>query len=235
MRTKVYLLIAATLCFIAAAVCVYLGVGAPAAGFSAVESVRDLGEVHQLEELRTTFELINRFSQFVEIKKVVRSCGCTDVVVATNSIGPGEKTTLEATWNTGYSRGREGVDLWVVYTLADGREGGAKLRIEGTILPDINYEPSVVAFDSTSRGERAVQFLPGRLSTFNLKNAKCSHMAFSADLDSAHARVRVSIEPQKWVPEDEARPVLSVDCDSARVPTLRIPIIVNLGSVLIVR
>jgi hypothetical protein len=66
--------------------------------------VWDFGKVKEGEHLRHEFEFQNNSGKRLQIEDVHSSCGCTASEAKDKTLEPGEKTTIEVTFNSkGYS------------------------------------------------------------------------------------------------------------------------------------
>ena len=159
---RVGLLVVAVFSFLGSLLCTYLARPAAAADLWAQRPVFDHGELSQGQEVQTAFTLTNRFSQALEIQRVVKSCSCSQAVLSLTHVEPGEQVAVTTSWKTGKARGRTGANLYVVFQLADGTTGHKLLRIQGEVVPDVRYQPDELLFEGGKAATQTVHLSPGR-------------------------------------------------------------------------
>ena len=115
-------------------------------GLVAVEAVHDFGELSQGDKVTFQFELVNQWDQPVKIRNIVKDCGCTKAECSRKELSPGERATLEASWDVGARRGRSQVRLAVIAALPDAQFDVAMLHMTANVVPDIVYDPKELTF-----------------------------------------------------------------------------------------
>lgn len=212
------------LCVFGSAVCGYLSLPGPREGFAAVPRTVDFGQVEQRQVLHAKFELVNHYRQALAITHIVQGCSCSAVQLGAKDLGPGQRTTLTASWDTGTSRGARTVHVVVRYTLADGRTGELPLTMQGDVLPDIACQPQEAIFKAGVAAEQTFRLTPGRLRHFLVTGAFCAHRAFKATVNEKEKSVTVAFDPSRWTDGDDYVPTLTVVTSSSREPRLMLPL-----------
>lgn len=216
----------AAIAFGGALVCLYLARPTPAPGLWTANPVLDRGALSQGQEVHATFELVNNYQQPLEIMDVIKECRCSEAVLTTKKLDPGDRTELKVVWNTGAMRGRSGVNLSVVYKLPHAAVRHAGLRVEGDVLPDIVYTPEKVTFAGNKAETQTVRLAPGRMKEFTIQKVHCNHAAFKAQLRSRDV-VEISFDPKVPIYANGLEPQLIVHCDSKNEPQLSIRLVLS--------
>jgi hypothetical protein len=213
-------------CFAGSLFCIYLAWPTPPPDLWTERPVFDHGELSQGQEVQAEFALVNHFPQALEITQVVKGCACSDVKLSTKRLEPKEQATLQVAWKTGRMRGPSGVNVQVVFQLADGTVSHKNLRVEGEVVPDIRYEPSKLEFAGGKVESRVVQFSAGRLKAFTIRKAICDRAPFSAKVLEKD-RVQVTYDPGKGEPSEGIASRLIVETDSVNEPEMIITLAIG--------
>jgi hypothetical protein len=229
---RTLLLAVAIVCISGSVVCAYLARPQLPATLEAVNPVFDVGEVGQGETRSVEFELINHFPRNVEIKEVFKSCSCTNVVLAKRTLAPGETVALKGDWQTGASRGKRAVDLTLTFAPEGQLTDRLRLRVEGNVVPDMQYSPEKLEFEKGKPATKIVVFKAGRMANGELKKASCTHHAFTAALGPESNEVTVTYDPTKWTVDDEGTSfgsigLLQVETNSPHEEVCHLPLIVR--------
>ena len=214
--------VAAT-CILGSMVCLYLARPAAPSELWVTKPVIDHGEVSQGQEIQATFELVNRFPQSLTIGDVFTSCTCSRAKLSKRHVAPGENLSLTVSWKTGSLRGKSGTNLQVFFKLADGSTDFKLLRIEGTVIPDIRFDPAEIVFAGGQAETASIRFHAGRQRAYSIIRVRCDHAAFKAALHGNDC-VTVDFRVDQWVAGDRSEPHLIVETDSVNVPQMFIPL-----------
>ena len=106
------------------------------------------------------FPVQNRYKQDIEIVNVRSSCGCTAPTIENKLLKTGDVGYIVATFNTRTFTGRHGATLTVEVKWNDNgilRRGETQLRVDGTILDDVVFNPGAVKFENVDQGAKAEQ------------------------------------------------------------------------------
>lgn len=74
----------------------------------------EFGEISQGEKVNCDFTLENKGKTALVIRKTKASCGCTAVTMGENTIAPGHKTVIRATFNSAGKSGRQYKSITVI-------------------------------------------------------------------------------------------------------------------------
>jgi hypothetical protein len=187
------------------------------------EWTKDLGKVPQGSQFETRFKLRNSISGEINLLTVLKSCACLSPELSKSTLAPGEETELVVQWRSGAFRGRSASDLIVVYVDAEGKRRGSRLRITADVIPDVDYSPASLVFQSGQKASREIIFKPGGQKALSLLTAACTHRAFQARLDVERGKVDVAFNPDEW-PDEDASVELIIQTNSPNEPILRIPL-----------
>lgn len=225
---RIGLLVIGIGCVLGSAVCGYLVWSAQPPGFVCNNPVHDFGNLNQGQVVQAEFTLINQYDRPVEIKGVKKSCGCSDISCSAKSVQPGEQVTLRAKWTIGTLRGSSSVRIWILYTLEDGTGDHVELRMEGKIIPDIEFAPDYLDFVVDQDDAHVVALSPGRLQEVQIRRVYCTHRAFTATLMPAEKVVSVVFASREWNQEPGTAEIhLVVQTNSAIEPVIYIPLRVH--------
>ncbi len=78
------------------------------------KTTHDFGKINQKSEVKTTFEIENKGNATLLIRKTKASCGCTVTKPEKTELKPGEKTTLNVTFSSGYKKGKQKKSITVI-------------------------------------------------------------------------------------------------------------------------
>jgi hypothetical protein len=222
MKHAILLVIVAT-GIIGSLFCIYLARGTETAGLWTAERVVDLGSVLQGQKLNATFSLVNHHSEIVNVAEVVTACTCSQAVVSTMHVLPGQPVQITVSWQTGRSRGSTGTNLQVIYMLADGTKRTMALRVQGNVVPDVVFSPRRLVFQGGHAHTSVLTLSSGHDTPFRVLKVYSNNSAFTAQLNSSDS-ILVSFVPDKWQPDERVEPLLIVDTDCIAEPQLFIPL-----------
>ncbi len=119
------------------------------------ETVRDVGESWQGDQVTHVFSFTNTGDSVLEISRVRSTCGCTASNLSSNRVEPGESGEIRATFNTRGYRGKKSQPIYV--TSNDPGQPTVQLRLETTIRTAAAFEPANVQFGKVVLGQGAVR------------------------------------------------------------------------------
>lgn len=190
----------------------------------------DFGELAQGDVRDGQFRLTNRHPESIELLDTLTGCSCTQSTLSAKHLAPGESCDLGVKWSVGTRRGRLSDSVHVAYRTAAGKQHMLDLGLGANVVPDIHFAPADPTFETREPTRIVIKFTPGRRDPFRLKHAAANQAAFRTELDAARAEVTVAFDPAKWL-SIGADPVLSVETDSERQPTITIPLRVTRSAV----
>ena len=117
----------------------------------------DFGAVAVASKAEFRFPVVNTLDRPMHLKAVRASCGCTEPIIETPTIRPGETGTILARFNTDTSRGRRNATVSVVFD--EPFDAEAQLKVTGYIRRDIVIHPGQLSFDAVDAG------IGGRMAT----------------------------------------------------------------------
>jgi len=117
--------------------------------------VFDFGTVAQGEVVEHQFRIANSGKGTLQIRKIHPSCGCTAVVLDTDSLEPGESTHIKASFNTAGFQGHK-VKTVRIYT-NDPENTSSVLTIKGIVRADVDIRPPRLHFGNVERGKPHVR------------------------------------------------------------------------------
>ncbi len=94
----------------------------------------DFGTIKQGEKAKHTFYITNTGKSNLIIRKVKASCGCTAIKPEKTVIVPGEKTSIQAEFNSAGKHGRQNKSVTVITN--DPLASNVLLRVQGTVETD---------------------------------------------------------------------------------------------------
>lgn len=115
------------------------------------DPIFDFGEVAEGAVIEHSFRISNAGDEALKIRKIHPACGCTAVVLDSDTIAPGEGTVIKASFNTSGFQGYK-VKTVRLYT-NDPEQTSAVLTIQGTVRPDVEVVPPRLHFGNITRGE----------------------------------------------------------------------------------
>ena len=111
--------------------------GGPSIHFFHLE--HDFGELYEGDTVTTRFEFVNAGDKPLVVSRVKTSCGCTVAAEPEGEIAPGEKESIEVSFNSSKRAGKQTKDVSVFSN--DPEQPMLKLRIEGTVVKQFWVEP----------------------------------------------------------------------------------------------
>lgn len=111
----------------------------------------DFGRVNQGENVVHRFVFRNRGGGDLEIERVRSSCGCTSTLLSANTILPGKKGEIKATFSTRGRKGRQSKSITVVSNDPDNSR--VRLTISGEIVLALNLIPPRLSLRDVIFGE----------------------------------------------------------------------------------
>ena len=117
----------------------------------------DFGTVTSGSDTAFTFEFTNKYKETVHVKSVRSTCGCTIPSVVKDVVTSREKSGIVATFNTKAFTGARSAKITVVFDRPFFAE--VELTVHGTILSDVSFEPSNLAFGEVPAGSETSQSL----------------------------------------------------------------------------
>ncbi|WP_251620366.1 DUF1573 domain-containing protein [Odoribacter lunatus] len=103
---------------------------APVAHFD--KNTIEFGEINQGEKVDCDFTLENQGKSALIIRKTKASCGCTAITLGENTIAPGQKTVIRATFNSSGKSGRQYKSITVITN--DPKNPETNLTISGNVI-----------------------------------------------------------------------------------------------------
>lgn len=200
----------------------YLARATPPQGLIADEAIHDFGQLTQGEFVSHAFKLRNTCGEPIQIKNVIKSCGCSEVRPSKSELASSEGMEVETEWKIGASRGNSHVSIIVIYSLPDGNVFQTSLVLTADVLPDIRYEPVQLQFDF-QHTTQAIHFSPGQLASFVLSDVYCTHRAFRTRLLPTGTDLEVTLLPE-FARDGLAQAYLVVQTTSIHEPWCRIPL-----------
>ncbi len=221
-------LIAAILFAVVSIATAYLAVADIPEGLGVDRARHDFGRRYQGDVVKTQFDLTNQSSEPIEIVRIRAQCDCTTGSLDRKTLVPGESVPLETIWRIGGKRGLVTADLWLEYQQGSGSERQLwqrRLVLSADVLPDILYSPSELRFTKDTKAQQRVAFRPGRMTEFELIEARCTHRAFQARLLEDEQVVDVDFDPSLWTAgQSKQPPELIVTTTSVAESLSRIPL-----------
>ncbi len=117
------------------------------------DQLHDFGSINQGAVVEHKFEVQNKGTAPLKIRKLSPSCGCTAAVLDSDVVEPGGATFISAKFDTTGFRG-EKVKTIRVYT-NDPKQTSTVLTLQGVVETDVVIEPERLNFKSVTRGEKA--------------------------------------------------------------------------------
>ncbi|MCB0323316.1 MAG: DUF1573 domain-containing protein [Bdellovibrionales bacterium] len=114
------------------------------------EPTFNFGTVPEGAVIEHQFAIVNRGSAPLKIRKIHPACGCTAVVLDTDTLPPGEQTFVKTSFNTTGFRGYK-VKTVRLYS-NDPQQTSAVLTLQGTVQPDVEVDPPRIHFGNVQRG-----------------------------------------------------------------------------------
>lgn len=102
---------------------------APVSSFD--KNTIEFGEITQGEKVNCDFTLENKGKSALIIRKTKASCGCTAITMGENTIAPGQKTVIRATFNSAGKSGRQYKSITVITN--DPQTPETNLTISGNV------------------------------------------------------------------------------------------------------
>ncbi|MCX6340562.1 MAG: DUF1573 domain-containing protein [Candidatus Aureabacteria bacterium] len=109
----------------------------------------DFGEVIGVDKVEHIYKFTNEGKGDLKIDKVNTTCGCTAALLSANTVPPGGKGEVTATFTVG---GRQGAQTKHIYVLSnDPADPKATLTLKGTITPQVSVEPSSISISDKEK------------------------------------------------------------------------------------
>ena len=190
------------------------------------EPVYDFGERDNRGVVEHTFTIRNEGDLTLEISRVRSSCGCTVVQTSSRSVPPGGSAQITARFNL---RGRRGPQHKTITVESnDPRQPRLLLHLQGTAVQEMNLSPDRFFFGQTSAAEpvsRTVTISSATV-TFHITNITCNSALVNVDsevVEEGHT-YRLTARLKNAVPEGSFHANVRVYTDSAKYPTIDLPV-----------
>lgn len=215
----------------------FLGLWAPELGHAQQNRPRmvisqpvfDFGTALQGSVLEHTFTVANKGNAPLHIRKIHPSCGCTAAVLDTDTIAPGEETSVKVSFNTTGFQGYK-VKTVRLYT-NDPEQTSSLLKIQGTVKADVQLDPAFIRFSDVRSGEQYSKNLTVTVEEASeLKltkiESRSEHMLVTEEDFSASGRrgKKLTVTLSEALPIGNFRSAVVVHTTSPRNPVLHIPV-----------
>ena len=187
----------------------------------------DFGAVSNDQSVPHTFVLRNEGTAHVVIANVRTTCGCTTATLATNTLAPGQRCDLVATF---VLRGRKGPQRKALYVESnDPHKPRLRLELSGTAVQAIDVEPEGVHFGAVDKDgvlEREVTLTAASNVVFHVTGIENRSPVFTAHLVTNElGRVyRLVIRAEAPRPAGSCIATIRVATDCPQVPQIDIPV-----------
>ncbi len=179
----------------------------PFQGLVAEPSRIDLGTFHEGQLKTGRFFLKNHSDKTVQIVSVAASCGCTTSSLDRREIAGGDSATLELLLDSSGKSGKLLLQATVNYQTTDPVTKNiqyfhlpVEMRVE--IIPDYEYSPREMAFDSNRSAKTQVVFHPVGSKSIEIKQAKLLKPFLFTEIlsvdSSPDQRIEVSFSPENY-------------------------------------
>jgi hypothetical protein len=220
-----------------------LGVTGPVAGASWADALfdevsKDFGSVPRGPALAHSFRLVNRTSGPLSISGVRASCGCVTASVLKHNLKPGEQTAVQITMDTRRFSGVKTVTVYVQLSQPSWEE--VRLWVQANSRDDVTVSPETLALGQVKRG--ATPTAAASITFLGTHDARITEARSDSNyvqtaLRELHrqegevtyqltARIRADAPVGKWYTDIWLR------TNSAAMPRVRVPLTVEIGSVL---
>ncbi len=136
----------------------------------------NLGQVYRGDVVEHPLTILNSGRDTLVISRVDVSCGCTGSMLSNDHIGPGDKGTLQITFNSRNFRGPVHKTLTVNSNAADHPQ--LLIQFEGTVVEEVTITPEYLWFQDAQVGERSTK----SVSIKNEGNVPVELTGFATDL-----------------------------------------------------
>lgn len=164
---------------------------APGAGAQPVimspEPVHNFGEVENSEKVTHGFLVKNAGDEPLSITDVKTSCGCTVADLETDTLAPGQETTITAIFDL---KGRQGLERKRITVVSnDPEQPTYALELMGTALATIEVDPTIInlgRIEDTESHRKSVTLRSTREGhSFNVEEVQLSdNSAFQTELET---------------------------------------------------
>ncbi|HEX9006810.1 MAG TPA: DUF1573 domain-containing protein [Bacteroidota bacterium] len=136
----------------------------------------NLGQIYRGDTVEHPLTIVNSGRDTLVISRVDVSCGCTGSMLSNDHIGPGDKGTLQITFNSRNFRGPVHKSLTVNSNAADHPQ--LLIQFEGTVVEEVTITPEYLWFQDAQVGERSTK----SVSIKNEGNVPVELTGFATDL-----------------------------------------------------
>ena len=134
----------------------------PRPSLSAETWTRDLGSLLDSDTREIDFEFRNDGTSPVEVRQIVRECGCTEAEVSPRRIEPGQAGRLHVVFDPENRGGL--IERSVTLVTDDPFHPLSKFTVRADIRPEIELEPGFLALEDVAAGEELERFLTLRFA-----------------------------------------------------------------------
>lgn len=114
----------------------------------------DFGEIPQGETVRHIFSFTNSGDKPLHIEKVHSSCGCTAALVSTKTLAPGDRSEVQANFDSTRFRGE--VSKTISLYSNDPKQPVVQLVVKGKVLETLSVTPALVYLGQVAVGKTSI-------------------------------------------------------------------------------
>ena len=191
------------------------------------EATFDFGTVSEGAVVQHNFELINSGGSDLEIRQVHAACGCTAALLSQEKLGPGEKTSLQASFNTEGFFGEKVKTIRVFSN--DPKQSSKVLTLKGIVKREIEVEPPRLYFGKIRKGEPkkvplVVSVDPSSGIQLEDGLVRSEHVRLQPQAGSSSTRREWLVVLNDSAPVGIFRENISIKSSSKRTPVINVPI-----------
>lgn len=204
--------------------------GAQAPRIVLPEPTYNFGEADNSQTIERAFEVRNEGDAPLEIRNVRSSCGCTVAHISHHVIEPGGSGTITGRLNL---RGRNGPqNSMLTIESNDPAQPQVRASIVGKAVAVMTFYPPHVFFGnlaSREAAEREVQIVGQSSDPFSITGVRVDQPWFDAahETPGVNSSHRIKLTSRSPLPLGALRAHLHVETDNPRMPSIDIPISVN--------
>jgi hypothetical protein len=126
--------------------------------FYVESSLIDLGTIEQFKKYKASTKIFNLTEDTISIVEVAKSCSCSDLLIESKILKPGESTLMHLSWSTGNSKGRktEVLTLFCEDQHQPTRAFSREIRLTGIIEADFSLSHDELRFDPAVESEQTI-------------------------------------------------------------------------------
>lgn len=201
--------------------------------------VFDFGKVEQGAPVNHLFHFTNQGGQDLRIESIKTSCGCTAAVISAETLGPGQKGTISATFDTTRFAGEKAKSISVYSN--DPLQPVMTLTLQGEITVEIEVDPPQLYLGRVRRGEETVRSVDviydasKSISITKVENSSPLFTVRTQDIEQQERKgKKLIITLKKDAPLGRLNDEIKVTTTSEKRPLIEVPVFGSIEGDLVV-